>query len=171
MRAGEVHDEDAGGAGHRRRVVIVALLLGAIAAAAALGLRAAGAGSAAGGSQHGLAAVTLGPAQIDVGLFPGSRVTVSALALNSSDRPVHIGRVRVDVEQGRRGWASSRPRCRVPQLLLRPQDNDGRGWTVPAARGDRSGALRLRFPRALRMGLLAEERCQGARFAIYLVAE
>lgn len=171
MRAGELHDEDAGGAGHRRRAVVVALLLGAIAVAAGVGLRAAGGGSAAGGPQHGIAAIALGPAQVDVGLYPGSRVTMSALALNSSDRPVHIRRVRVDVRQGRRGWAASRPRCRVPQLLLRPQDNGGRGWTVPAAGRDRSGALRLRFPRALRMGLLAEERCQGARFAVFLSAE
>ena len=101
-------------------------------------------------------------------LFPGSRVTVSALALNASDRPVRIGRVTI---AARGGWTASRARCHVPQLRFRAQDNGGRGWVVPAAHGDRSGALRLRFPRAVSMGLLAEARCQGARFTFRLVVD
>ena len=144
-----------------RRVAALAL----VALVIAIGPRVAGIGEAAGTTRSG---VSLTTAQVGSGLFPGSRVTVSALALNASDQPVRISRVTIDPH---RGWASSRARCRVPQLEFRPQDNGGRGWVVPAATADRSGALRLRFPRAVSMGLLAEQRCQGARFAFFLVAE
>lgn len=172
MRPGDgQHDDAGGGGGHRRRAILVVLLLAAIGISAAVGLREAGGGSATGRPQHGIAAIELAPAEVGIGLYPGSRVTVSSLALNASPQPVHIRRVRVDVRRARGGWAPSRPRCRVPQLTFVPQDNHGRGWTVPAAGEDRSGALRLRFPRALRMGLLADDRCQGSRFAVFLTAE
>ena len=143
-----------------QRLLIAAIVL---ALAAGVGTRMAGGGTPV----RGLAAIDVTPAQIGAGLYPGSRITVSALVLNASDQPVRIRTLRMDPA---RGWAASRPRCRVPQLRFRPQDNDGRGWVVPAATKDRSGALRVRFPRAVSMGLLAQERCQGARFAIFLVA-
>jgi hypothetical protein len=135
-----------------QRLLIAAVVL---ALAAAIVPRVAGGGTPV----RGLAAVDLAPAQIGSGLYPGSRVTVTSLVRNRSDQPVRIRSVRLD------GWVASRPRCHVPVLRFRPQTNEGRGWIVPAA-----GALRLRFPRAVSMGLLAEERCQGARFALRLVA-
>ena len=135
-----------------QRLLIAAVVL---ALAAGIGTRIAGGGTAV----RGLAAVDLSPAQVGAGLYPGSRITVSTLVLNRSDRPVRIRSVRLD------SWVASRPRCHVPVLRFRPQTNEGRGWVVPAA-----GAVRLRFPRAVSMGLLAEERCQGARFALRLVA-
>ena len=135
-----------------QRLLIAGIVL---ALAAVIGTRMAGGGTPA----RGLAAVDLSAAQIGAGLYPGSRVTVSTLVLNRSDQPVRIRTVRLQ------DWVASRPRCRVPVLRFRPQSNEGRGWVVPA-----EGALRLRFPRAVSMGLLAEERCQGARFALRLVA-
>ena len=140
-----------------QRLLIAGIVL---ALAAAIVPRMAGGGTPV----RGLAAVDVSPALVGAGLYPGSRITVSTLVLNRSDRPVRIRTVRF------RGWVASRPRCRVPVLRFRPQDNDGRGWVVPAATRHRSGALRLRFPRAVSMGLLAEDRCQGARFAILLAA-
>ena len=165
--------DDAGdGIGHRNRALLVVAIVLALGVLAAFGWSLADGrgvpGIAKGASPHGLAAVSVQPAMITVGLYPGSRVMLSAVAINTSDRPVRIGALQLDPTHGDRGFTSSRRACEVPVLTFARQDNGGRGWIVPRRRHGLDGVLRIRMPHALAMGILAQTQCQGARFAVHL---
>jgi hypothetical protein len=161
-----------GGLGHVGRAALVVVVVLGLGIAASFGWSIAGGRGmpevAKGAGPHGLAAISVQPAVVTVGIYPGSRVMLSALAVNTSDRPVRIGALMLDPAHGRLGFQSSRRDCRVPVLTFSRQDHRGRGWIVPPRRGGLDGVLRIAMPRALTMGLLAEQACQGARFAVFL---
>ena len=160
------------GLGHGYRALLIITVVLALGVVAAFGWSLADGrgvpGVAKGASPRGLAAISVQPALITVGLYPGSSVMLSAVAVNTSDRPVRIGALQLDPSHGRLGFTSSRRSCEVPVLTFVRQDNRGRGWIVPPRRHDVDGVLRIRMPRALSMGILAQQQCQGARFAVHL---
>lgn len=165
-------DDGCEGMGLLRRASLLVVLVLALGAAAAFGWSILGgerlAVEARGAAPQGLAAVTIQPAVTAVGIWPGSRVMLSALAVNTSDRPVRIGAIMLDPARGSLGFAASADACRVPVLTFSRQDHAGRGWVVPPRRHGLDGVRRIAMPGALAMGLLAEQECQGSRFAVFL---
>ena len=161
-----------GGIGPANRAALFVAIVLALGIAGAFGWSVLGEAGmpavAKGAGPHGLAAVSVQPAVITVGIYPGSRVMLSALAVNTSSKPVRIGALMLDPGKGQLGFQSSRRDCHVPVLTFSRQDHRGRGWVVPPRRHGLDGVLRIAMPRALSMGLLAEQACQGARFAVYL---
>ena len=162
---------------HRRRLIRLSALLAALLVCALVGTRVAegyftglpgfGSGALPVAEAEPLA---IEPAQIGVGLYPGSTVGLAVGVSNPSDQPARIESLLLDPSQGTGGVSSAKLACTEPALLFAPQSNDGAGWTIPPRADGVDGFLRIQLPAAIAMGPTAANACQGAVFTIHLKA-
>lgn len=159
---------------HRKRLVgtVAAVVVAATAAGSAYGYWSShgpGSGSGTAGVAT-IANLTIAPAAVGAGLYPGGTGSVALIVSNGNPSAVHLPSLVLDTSQGSSGYGvdSLHSGCANPALTFTSQSNGGQGWTIPAEVGGTNGTLNLTFPNAVSMGAGADNACQGATFAVYL---
>lgn len=147
--------------------VAVAVLATAGSGAAYGYFRAAGSGTATGGTT---VSVTLSGGQVAGGLYPGGSTDVVTIASNPNAGPVRLGSLARDTSRGTSGYGISVSECPASNFTFTTQANAGNGWTVPANTAGVDGTLAITMPGALSLKASAPNACQGATVTVYLKA-
>jgi hypothetical protein len=130
-------------------------------------------GTGSGAATTGVAvAVTLSPGTPALTLYPGGAADVTLIVSNANRTAVLVGSLVLDPTQGTSGFGvdAAHSACATSALSFTTQTNGGAGWLVPAKTGITNGALAIDLPDSLTMNVGAVDACQGAQFAVYLVA-
>jgi hypothetical protein len=145
-------------------VGVVVALVAAAAAGAFWTLGGAGQGTV---SAETVASVTLTPGTSTTDLYPGTSGDVAVSIANSNTYRAYVGSLVLDTSSGTNGFSVSggQPGCDPAAVSYATQSNGGAGWYVPAA-----GTLDLDLANAVDLGVGAASECQGATFAVYLLA-
>jgi hypothetical protein len=151
----------------RKRTLFLAIAMAAVmAAGAAAYWTSTGSGSAA-ASVSNADPITLGPGTAVGYLYPGTDADVAVDVANPNSFPVNLPSLVLDTtEGGGTGFESSESGCDVSALSFTAQDNNGDGWTVPAAATPPE--LSLELSDAIHMSTAAANECQGASFKVFL---
>ncbi len=163
----------AGWSARTRRIMATAVLLAMIClggiALAYWSASGVGTGAATTGT---VSAVTLSPGTPSSTLYPGGQADVTLVVSNPNTTALTIGSLVLDPTQGAGGFAvdAAHSGCDLSALSFTTQSNAGAGWRVLAKVGAVNGALSIDLPNALAMTVGAADACQGAQFAVYLVA-
>lgn len=117
-------------------------------------------------------AVSLIPGTPAVTLYPGGQSDVSLIVDNPNSTTVTVSSLSLDTAQGTGGFAvdAAHSACDMSALSFTTQTNAGAGWAVPARSGTVDGTLSVTLSNSLAMAPGAAAACQGAQFAVYLVA-
>lgn len=117
--------------------------------------------------------ITFSPGVPTAELSPGHAAGVAIVTHNSNSYFVHITAMGLDtddvaippiaVDSGHSG-------CDVAALSFSRQTNGGQGWDVPPKIAGTDGVLSLDLSSAITMSAGAANACQGASFAVRLVA-
>jgi hypothetical protein len=156
----------------RRARALAGVAASLFVAASALGFwTGIGHGNAAGGAASSLA-VSLTPGAAGGRLYPGGSTDVALKIANPNPYSVRVRSLSLDVAQGSGGFGvdAAHSGCALSTLSFTAQTNGGAGWSVGPRVGSTEGSLNVDLPNALAMGTTAVASCQGASFAVYLVA-
>jgi hypothetical protein len=148
--------------GKRRGAWVLATVAAvAICATAAAFLLSTGSGTA-NGSVTASTTVTISGGTTTQTLIPSTSATgdVVATIQNTSNSPLHVGSLVLDVLRGTGGYSSNAAACAVTYT---PQSNDGSGWTIAAG-----ATSALDLTNSVTMGTTAPSSCQGQTFTIFL---
>ncbi len=145
-------------------VAAIAALLAAGTAGAFWTLHGAGGGTV---SAETVASVTLTPGTPTTDLYPGRSGDISVSIANGNSYQAFVGSLALDTGRGTNGFSvdSGHSGCDVAALSYTPQSNSGAGWFVP-----KGSTLDLDLANAVSLGTGAASECQGATFAVFLLA-
>jgi hypothetical protein len=148
-----------------RALKVVALLAASLSlAGSAFGYwQASGAGTAAGSTSSGPAALAVAAAAPTQALLPTGAPSgdVSATITNPNPYAVRVSQLSLDTASGTAGFSANATGC---ALSFATQDNGGAGWTIPP------GASNVVLPSSMTMGTGAASACQGRTFTVYVKA-
>ena len=104
-------------------------------------------------------------------LYPGGTASVAIVAHNPNDFFLQIPSFALDTVEGEPfAVDAAHSACDVSALSFVAQDNGGAGWRVPPQVGLTDGTLEIDMRAAMHMTTGAANACQGATFAVRLVA-
>jgi hypothetical protein len=153
---------------HRRCVVATVLVVvGLVAVGPASAYWTSPGGGSGSGSTGGMMPVTLGPGTPEAQLFPGGQSAVTVVVANANTSAVRIASLALQTLEGAGGYTvdAAHAGCGLSALSYVTQSNGGAGWEIPA-----SDSTTITLPNALAMRADAAAACEGATFAVHLVA-
>ena len=116
--------------------------------------------------------VSLAPAAVAPGLYPGGSATVAVTVTNPDPAVVRISGLALDTSQGTSGFTvdSNHNGCGLDAFTFSTQSNGGAGWDVPAASAKYPGTLDITLPSSVTASTSTVNACQGAALTVYLRA-